>query len=264
MAETPETRAAKFVAARDAEIKRLQRIPLLGAEVIHANNWRERTVERCRRLLMIAQPDRTEGLAAFFHLFEEIYGKDKLPLKWMLGTCVYPRLNPDDTESKKERDFARAMYNAPILRSYGESAVAGFGVEPSYTDGEEQRRIAILRNEQKAIEAVHAELYRAAQGEEPTVYFCEGMAVLFAAPVSPGKSPVAAKPEPSPSVPGSMPQKPKQGDNVTVGGKTYRYVEAHEETARTQACAAGWRSDSGSLVCETTQTTINEAWQDAV
>lgn len=81
--QTESDRAHDYEKSVKAEAERLRRIPLLGGEVIYALDWKERTEERVRRLMSVAQPPRSKGVGFFVDLFEQTYGTDLTPLSFI-------------------------------------------------------------------------------------------------------------------------------------------------------------------------------------
>ncbi len=152
--------AVERVQARNKE--RLERLQNLHAEVMHARSWQERTAERVRRLLQVASPTRAQGLAHFVNLFEDIYGKDKLPLLWMLK-CVA------DCKGFMLQYSRNSLYLERVVQKNGEPRWHYRTMLPAevgrldYTEKEEARRIAILKEEQAQLERENPNLYALVQ-----------------------------------------------------------------------------------------------------
>jgi hypothetical protein len=165
---------AQYLAWVNHDFARLRRIPLLSSEVIHAHDWKERTDERCRRLLAIVQPARAEGLTGFVNAFEQIYGADKMPLQWMIGRHSQKRKG-QVLNAKALARYQPTVGCGKLMTFKDDAPTPADCGHPDYTDAEEERRIAVLKAEQKVIEDSNAQLYMWSGGRKPPIRFHYGM-----------------------------------------------------------------------------------------
>jgi hypothetical protein len=140
----PEVVAQRMERSQAENIARLQRIPLLKDEVIIADDWKKRTLERAKRIIFVGK---AKNLDEFFDLFAKIYGAALLPARWLLNTAV---------EIKKDDRHGGWAVKSHPLRFYGENACKDYlalevADDHILSDEASNAAVSLLHDEQLAL-----------------------------------------------------------------------------------------------------------------